>query len=126
MLFYLLCRFSPGWHNMLVVFEMLILSVIARRYYRRVTNYVPDDDLIDQSRRVDDATLHRIDMSFSCLAVSLDVPTSTAQPRRPIETIDELTSSSSSSQPSDDVMRPISNGSLNIDSANRVTKVSFT
>jgi hypothetical protein len=114
------------WHNMLVVFEMLILSVIARRYYRRVTNYVPDDDLIDQNRRVDDATLHRIDMSFSCLAVSPNgVPTSTSQ--RQALTVDDLTSSSSSSQHNDDLMTSPNNFRLSLENSdNHVSKVSFS
>lgn len=117
--------FSPGWHNMLVVFEMLILSVIARRYYRRVTNYVPDQDLIDQDRRVDDGTLYRIDMSFSCLAVSPNAPISTPQRRQALN-IDDLTTSSSDPQPNYDVTRSPNNVTVSLEGVNHVKRVSFT
>lgn len=119
--------FPPGWHNMLVVFEMLILSVIARRYYRRVTNYVPDDDLIDQNRRVDDGTLYRIDMSFSCLAVSPNAPnTPNSAPQRQALNIDDLTSSTSAPEYNDDVRRSSNNFSVDLESNNHAKKVSFT
>lgn len=49
---------------------MLVLSLVARRYYRRVINHVPEDDRTDPERGQDGATLPRIDMTFSCVAVT--------------------------------------------------------
>ena len=48
---------SPGWNNIIVIAEMAIISLVARRYYRKVSKVTLKEDLKDVTRTADDSTL---------------------------------------------------------------------